>query len=247
MRAVRLLAITVVLGLVWEGGSRLDESVYLLVSRPTSVATALGTQLTTRRFYESVASSSIHVLGGIVLGTILGIMAGVALTTRGLLRDIVETCARLTRPIPPLACVPFGILAFGVSGTTAIFIVALGVFWTMAVGTEESIKAVPEEVIELATAFGYQPGLRRFLNVIVPSALPGMFAALRTSTGQGWTLVIAAEIAGVPGLGQCLWEASGVLASELVFAYLAVLAVLNRGSDGILAAFDRRYFAWRHS
>jgi nitrate/nitrite transport system permease protein len=47
----------------------------------------------------------------------------------------------------------------------------------------------------------------RVRKIIVPSALPYIFAGLRISLGVGWMVLIAAEmLAQNPGLGKFIWD-----------------------------------------
>lgn len=229
----------------WEAAIRANPALAPLVASPTGIISGLLTEIQGGRFGGACIRSIVHVGCGVALGVSLGLIAGVIEAQEQIGAASIRSLEQLLRPIPPLACIPLGIILFGTTDVTAAFIVAIGVFWTMEIATKEAIRAVPAELHELGAAYGYDGGIRTVLRLTVPAALPGIFAGFKTAVGQGWTLVVAAELAGVPGMGQRLWEAAGVLATETVFAYMAAIALLNRASDLGLAVLDRRLFGWR--
>ena len=114
---------------------------------------------------------------------------------------------RVLRPIPGLAWVPFAILWFGIDATAAIFIIGIGVFWISYFAAHGAVRAVDRDLIEVAEAFGFRRADQKLIKVILPAAAPGILAGLRTALGQAWMAVVAAEIFGVPGLGQRMMQA----------------------------------------
>lgn len=69
---------------------------------------------------------------------------------------------------------------------------------------------------------------------------------LRTALGQGWSLVVAAELLGVPDMGQRMWEAAGVLFNDIVVIYMLLIALTFSFSDFLFVQIDRRVFRWRN-
>ena len=236
---------TVAVLLAWECAAQQSDRFAMLLSSPLAIAAALRSELWAAPFYRAVAASLLHVGSGVAIGAGLGILAGIVDAESLPGANLVRTADIWLRPVPPLACIPFAIILFGTSHPTATFIVAIGVFWTTLLSTREALRAIPRELHELALAFGYAEGPGKLFRITLPAATPGIFAGVRTAVGQGWTLVVAAELIGIPGIGQRLWEAASLLANETVFAYMVTLALLNRASDGLLDSIDRRLFAWR--
>ena len=84
------------------------------------------------------------------------------------------------------------------------------------------------------------------LRVLIPSAIPSIFAGIRIGLGISIILVVAAEmVIAKDGLGARLFIAGQLLDTELVFAVLVVLAllgiVMSKGQDAI----DARLGLWR--
>lgn len=120
--------------------------------------------------------------------------------------------ARVLRPIPPLAWIPFAIIWFGITETAAACIISIGIFWINYFTAMAAVQAVDKDLIEVARAFGHRTFAALLKKVILPGAAPGILSGLRAGLGQGWMTVVAAELFGIEGIGQRMMEASGLLA-----------------------------------
>jgi NitT/TauT family transport system permease protein len=82
--------------------------------------------------------------------------------------------------------------------------------------------------------------------VLLPSAIPSIFAGMRLGLGVSIILVVAAEmVVGKLGLGARLYLAGQVLETEQVFAVLIVLAVLGIVVTKVQDAVDVALGRWR--
>ena len=82
-------------------------------------------------------------------------------------------------------------------------------------------------------------------KVMLPAALPGILVGLRTSLGQAWMSVVAAELFGVAGLGQRMTQASSLLATDIVVVYMLTMAALYGLMDTIFMFSQGRLLRWR--
>ena len=83
----------------------------------------------------------------------------------------------------------------------------------------------------------------RLISVIIPSALPLIFAGLRISIGVGWMVLIAAELlASSEGIGKFVWDMFNNGSSDS-FAQMFVVVFLVGGIglflDRIMIVFQR--------
>jgi ABC-type nitrate/sulfonate/bicarbonate transport system permease component len=84
--------------------------------------------------------------------------------------------------------------------------------------------------------------------VLIPSAVPSIFAGVRLGLGVSIILVVAAEmVVGKVGLGARLYLAGQVLETEQVFAVLIVLALLGVVITKVQDAIDAGLGHWRLS
>jgi NitT/TauT family transport system permease protein len=214
---------------------------------PFLVPAAFLDELTSGRLMPSIRSSLIHYAWGLGLGSLLGFIVGFGAATSGLFDGLHAWLARILRPIPPLAWVVFAIAWFKVSHAGAAFVISIGVFWVNYFATYSAVRNVDPKFGELARAFGQGAYFKLHGSVTLPAASPGIFSGLRTGVGQAWMTLIAAELLGVPGMGQEMNSAAGVGAYEAVVVYMLAISAVYSLSDWIFAQIEERALRWRPS
>lgn len=233
-----------VLGL-WEAAAFFGWVNRALVPPPSSLPPALISEIQNGAWFAMIGASLSHYGVGLVIGSVLGVTVGVAVALSPRVRAAQSWIARLLRPIPPLAWIPFAIIWFGVNETAAAFIIAIGVFWINYFTASAAVAAVDPDLTELARAFGHRSLYARLTKVILPAAAPGILGGLRAGLGQGWMTVVAAELFGIAGIGQRMMEASGLLATDIVLLYMATIALLYGITDLAFGQVQRRILAWQ--
>ena len=230
---------------LWEALPRAGLVNAAFLPPPSVLPAALIRELTSGQWAAAVGSSLGHYAIGLALGVGLGIAAGTVTGLFGLAESLTAWVVRVLRPVPGLAWVPFAIIWFGVSRGAAIFIIAVGVFWIVYFATHGAMRAVDRDLVELAEAFGFRSPFERLVKVMAPAAVPGVLVGVRTSIGQAWMAVVAAEIFGVAGLGQRMMQASTLLATDIVVVYMLTMALLYGVLDSGFVALQRRLLRWR--
>lgn len=230
---------------IWEAIPAFGFVPASILPPPSALPSAFMRELGSGIWFASLLSSLRHYLIGLVVGCTLGVAFGV---TTGMFRPLEAFFAwvvRVLRPIPGLAWIPFAILWFGIDPSAAVFIIAIGVFWISYFAALAAVRAVDRDLIEVAEAFDFRRPDQKLFKVILPAAAPGILAGLRTALGQAWMAVVAAEIFGVPGLGQRMTQAANLLASDVVVVYMATMAALYGLIDLIFVATQSRLLRWK--
>ena len=115
----------------------------------------------------------------------------------------------------------------------AIFAIFTSQAWNMAFSMYQSLKTVPSDLAECATAFRLSPW-QKFWRMEVPFAMPGLVWNTMMSMSGGWFFVVASEAVSVgdttwklPGIGSYVAEALEHRDMRAVFyAIGAMLAVI---------------------
>lgn len=231
--------------LIWEGIAQSGWIEPHLLPPPSTLPGSLISEIELGFWQSMVWASLRHYTVGFVLGSVLGVSLGVLVALFPRVEASQAWLARVFRPIPPLAWIPFAIIWFGISETAAAFIISIGIFWINYFTAMAAVQAVDKDLIEVARAFGHRsfPALLR--KVILPGAAPGILSGLRAGLGQGWMTVVAAELFGIAGIGQRMIEASGLLASEVVVLYMFSIALLYGISDYIFVRIQSKVLEWQ--
>ena len=242
--AFSILGLIVFLG-IWEAVPRFGLVDPGFLPPPSTLPAAFLKEVASGQWRDAVMGSLAHYAVGLVvgvgLGATIGTIAGMYLEAEAALSGVV----RLLRPVPGLAWVPFAILWFGVGDAAAVFIIAVGVFWIVFFAAQGAVRAVDRDLIELAAAFGFRSGWSRLIKVLLPAATPGILVGVRTALGQAWMAVVAAELFGVPGLGQRMMQASSLLATDIVVVYMLTMAGLYGLVDIVFVSVQRRLLRWK--
>lgn len=178
---------------------------------PMRVVESFGARISSGGYYDDLLASLQRILLGFGLaaavGITLGILVGRSSTARMTLRPFIE----IVRPIPAIALVPLTILLFPSSEQGIVFITFFAAFFPVAVSTIHATESLPKVWEEAAKTIG-AGRLSLLLHVILPGALPGIFAGLSVAMGVAWICVVSAEmISGQFGIGYYTWQSYGLL------------------------------------
>lgn len=231
--------------LIWESFARSGLIETHLLPPPSTLPATFASEVSLGVWQEMVWASLRHYSLGFVIGSLLGVTLGVYVALFPRVEASQAWLARVFRPIPPLAWIPFAIIWFGISETAAAFIISIGIFWINYFTAMAAVQAVDKDLIEVARAFGHRSFLALLRKVILPGAAPGILSGLRAGLGQGWMTVVAAELFGISGIGQRMIEASGLLASEVVVLYMFSIALLYGVSDYVFVRIQSKVLEWQ--
>ncbi|MDE1145205.1 MAG: ABC transporter permease [Azospirillaceae bacterium] len=230
---------------VWEAVPRLGLVRPVLLPPPSAIPAAFVAEVQSGQWTDAILHSLVHYLWGLVVGSVAGIGLGVVTGISPRLEDFTSWVVRLLRPIPGLAWVPFAIIWFGITPLAATFIIVLGVFWINYFAALAAVQAVDRDLLELADAFGHRSTTAKLVKVVLPASSGAILAGLRTGLGQAWMSVVAAELFGVPGLGQRMMQASSLLATDIVIVYMATMALFYGLVDMGFVALRDRLMRWK--
>ena len=181
----------------------------------------------------------IALLAAVLLGVPVGIAMGLSPTMRGILDPIIE----LYRPVPPLAYLPL-VIWFGIGETSKILLIYLAIFAPVAMSALAGVKSAQQVRVRAAQSLGASR-TQVLWFVILPGALPEILTGLRIGLGVGWSTLVAAElIAATRGLGFMVQSAGEFLATDVVLAGIAVIAVIAFILELGLRALQRRLTPW---
>lgn len=230
---------------LWEAVPRLDLVNPAFLPPPSTIPPAFYKEIAGGNWLQAVIESLSHYLVGLGVGVGAGILLGLASGMFHWFEASSAWIVRLLRPIPGLAWVPFAIIWFGVQPSAAVFIIAIGVFWIVYFATQGAVRGVDRDLVEVAQAFGFRSAYARLTKILLPAATPGILVGIRTALGQAWMAVVAAEIFGVPGIGQRMMQASSLLATDIVVVYMLTMAALYGLFDSAFVALQGWLLRWR--
>jgi ABC-type nitrate/sulfonate/bicarbonate transport system permease component len=242
--AYSAVGLVLFLGL-WESCCRLGWLNSALIPTPSSLPAVFASEMKSGQWLKALGSSLQHYIAGVLVGAVLGISCGLLIALSEKFRAFQEWTARLLRPIPPIAWIPFAIVWFGITHTAAAFMIAVGVFWLNYFATYSAVLSVDRTYFELAQAYRHTGFFDKLFKIILPAASPGILSGVRSGFSQGWMLVVAAELFGIAGMGQRMMEAAGLLATDVVVVYMFTIALVYSLTDWLFVLVENKILRWQ--
>lgn len=169
-------------------------------------------------YWSAIRLSIIEVFIGFLLGALIAIPLGIFAGLSKLTQAAVSPFIQIFRPVSPVAWLLVvqlftiyfiggnGLLGLSASAVQVILVVALCSLWPTLINTALGVRSIDQDLINVSDVLRLSVW-KRIVKVVLPSAIPVIFAALRVGLGVGWMVLIAAEaLAQSSGLGLFMWD-----------------------------------------
>lgn len=217
-----------------------------LLPAPSEVVTTM-VYLAQHGLAGHVLASAGRVGLGFLIGAVLAVLLGAAVALERRVACLVDPSFQALRAIPSLAWVPLLLLWLGIDEAPKLVLIAIGAFFPIYMGVVSGIRGVDRKLIEAARMYRLS-GVDLTRRVLLPAAMPCVLTGLRNGLSMAWMFMVAAElIAASQGLGYLLSDGRETSRADIVLASIAILAVLGKASDSLMAWLEHRLLHWRDS
>lgn len=198
--------------------------------------------------FERVGSDLMPSLSRIFKGFGLAIAIGVPL---GLILGLSKSASEYTQPIvdfmralPPPILIPFGILVLGLGDTMKVSLIAFVCVFPILMNTVDGVRNLDPMLLESARVYRTR-GIDRVLRIILPGALPQIFAGLRISLTLSLLLVVLSElVASEDGVGNYIKESGGAFDMPGLWSGILLLGLLGYVFNAVFVLIERRALVW---
>jgi NitT/TauT family transport system permease protein len=232
---------------LWEVAARREWVDPILFGQPTGIWTALGEYLTSERALDSLNATGVAIAISFVIGSVAGTLAGLVLGLSRTVDDIVGPFMAPINSVPRIALAPLFIAWFGLTMTSKIVLAVSIVFFILAENARSAVRSLDADLLTMSKVVG----LKRWSllwKVVLPSAVPTMFAGLRLTFTYSLLGVVASEmIAATSGIGQDIVLFSSSYQINTVFAILLELMVIAVIVNALFAIAERRLLRWQET
>jgi ABC-type nitrate/sulfonate/bicarbonate transport system permease component len=243
---VRVLLIPAAVLLLWEALARLGILPEYLVGPVTIAATAFD-MIASGELWPHLGASLLRCYGGFALGAALGCAAGLLAGVSPKVRSLFDPLVSLSYPIPKIAVLPILMVWLGLGDASKIAIIALSVFYPLYIGAFQGVLSINPLLVWAARTFGASP-MRIYCRVVLPAALPPIFAALRVGLAISFILLFAAEMVSAhKGLGYLIVQAQHFQRFDIMFVAVATIGFFGFVSDRTLMLVQRRLLAYHYA
>lgn len=197
------------------------------------------------RLFQHIWASAKVVWLGFFLAAVIGIPLGLFMGWYRLFDRIVRPLFEIVRPIPSLAWIPIVLLFLGIGVEARAVIIFTGCFVATVLNTYTGIRSTSQTLINVAKTCGAS-NFEVFWKVGIPSAMPMIFAGLKTSMGSAWGTIVAAEmLSSSNGLGYMIQMGRSFGVVSLIMAGIIVIGILGFISSGIIGLIENIVLRWR--
>ena len=230
---------------IWELICQSGVVSSLFLPAPTAIISALLQMIADGEIGVSLAASLYRILAGFFIGSLVGLAVGLVTGTSALMDKIGTPIVNAIYPIPKIALLPLFILWLGIGELSKVTIIAVGVFFPVAMNTYSGVKNVDTLLLKVAASFNASWWMT-MKSVVLPNALPMIFAGLRLAAGTSLLLLVAAEmIAAQVGIGALILHYGDLMITDRLMAGVIVLSLLGLVFNLILQFLERKAIPWK--
>jgi ABC-type nitrate/sulfonate/bicarbonate transport system permease component len=212
---------------------------------PSAIALNFVAYATSGELATNAGATLSRLMIGLLIGGIPGTLIGLAMGMSRWVRAYFGPIIALLYPIPKIAILPLFYFIFGAGEAAKWAAVAVGVFFLMAINTEAGVRQIETIYLDVARAYRMRPATF-FFRVLLPGALPNIYAGMKLSIGIGIVLAVAAEYQLTrTGLGFAIFNAQQLLDVERLYAALVAVSLLGFGLATIVDMVEAVAIPWR--
>lgn len=195
-------------------------------------------------FYDLFASLW-RTLIGFFIGSVIGVLIGLIMGHYKTIYETMEFPVDFFRSIPATALFPLFIVIWGLGDQVKIFIAAWSSSMVVLINTIYGIRNV--SIVRLMVAKTKKASFfKTFFKVIIPSALPYIFAGFRIGLSLALVVEIVAEmfLGSQSGLGKRIFNASSIFEMEEAYATVLVVGLLGYFLNKMIILVEGRVVHW---
>jgi NitT/TauT family transport system permease protein len=237
--------------LLWELAIRAFGIQALILPAPSAIGAALVDNWGAGRWplFASAQATLVEAVGGLIIGTLVGVAVAFAVARWANARDAVLPFAVAANAIPIIAIAPIFNAWFGVtSPLSKMMIAALLVFFPIMINVTRGLTQVEPSALELMRS--YAAGEWTILRKVrLPNALPFFLTALKVATTLSLIGAIVGEYFGGSStvIGRVVVQSASALRFDVTWAAILLAAISGICFYLVIVALERVLIPWHAS
>ena len=194
--------------------------------------------------FQDVIPSLLRLMGGWALAVLIGVPLGILIGRSRNLSDLVNPALQFLRAIPGPALIPIFIILLGTESTMRVTLIAFGSVWPILLNTIEGTRTVDPVQLDTVQAFRI-PRHARLWRIVLPAALPKIFAGMRVSLALAVILMVVSElVASTSGIGYRIQNAQIMFLLTDMWCGIVLLALIGYTLNWLFLKFEGRVLGW---
>lgn len=230
---------------IWEVLSRTEIINPLFWPPPSSLWDTMLELFREDDLWGDIWISLYRIIMGFLLGTIPGIAIGLAMGLFWPVRVFLMPIASAIYAVPKIAILPLVIIAFGIGELSKIMIVAISIFFLVALNTMAGVISIDSQYRDVARNLGASRW-ELFWTVALPGSLPAIFTGMRLSLGFALVVIVGAEfLAADKGIGFMIWQSYQTFRINQMFVGLVITGIMGWALTLLIDVLERIVVPWR--
>ena len=194
--------------------------------------------------FQDVIPSLLRLMGGWALAVLIGVPLGILIGRSRNLSDLVNPALQFLRAIPGPALIPIFIILLGTESTMRVTLIAFGSVWPILLNTIEGTRTVDPVQLDTVQAFRI-PRHAQLWRIVLPAALPKIFAGMRVSLALAVILMVVSElVASTNGIGYRIQNAQIMFLLTDMWCGIVLLALIGYTLNWLFLKFEGRLLGW---
>jgi NitT/TauT family transport system permease protein len=231
--------------LLWEILARVGILDTRFFPAPSQILSTLLTMMKSGELQDDTLISMTRLAVGFLVGGIPALIIGVIMGLNSTLRAMIDPLIAATYPIPKSSILPLALLVLGLGEASKIFMVAIGVFYPIAMNAMAGVREINKVYLDVGHNFKASRW-DVFRTIALPGAMPMIMTGVKLGVGMGLVLIAIAEMVGAKsGLGYLIWNAWETFAVDQMYVGLFVIALIGFALTLILNELEKVLVPWK--
>jgi NitT/TauT family transport system permease protein len=225
-----------------------SPSMQSLISTPALVVERFGSMASDGQLWANLVPTMEETLGGLVIGTAVGIVGGVVMARSKLVGAVLDPYVVAINGVPRVALGPFFVVWFGIGIASKVLLAVSIVFVFVLFNVRSGLESIDQDLVDALRTMRANR-LQMMWYVTFPSLVPWLLAATKVSIGAALTGAVVGELVGATaGLGFYLTSSlnqtdiTGAVTALMIMAVIAIIMYY------LVILAERRLLSWqRHS
>lgn len=241
------LSVPVIIIAIWQLWAGTSSGEIAAFPTPAAVISGFGELWTSHAIQDSIPVSLIRAGLGLLIGGALGLSFGLLNGLSRMSENLLDLPMQVARVVPFIALLPLLTITIGIGEDAKIALIATACLFPVYVNTFAAVRDVDRKLLEAGQVFGLSR-IRSALQIVIPSALPGILVGIRYAMGVSLlALIVAEQINATAGVGHIIWLAQNSVRIDLIVVGIIIYALLGVFVDVLMKGIEWAAMPWKRA
>ncbi len=218
----------------------------LLFAPPSAVARAAVEVIASGELWRYLSVSLKVFAIGMSLGTLAGVLLGVAMARFRVLDLSLEPFVIALYSTPMVALIPLLVIWMGFGDRAKATVIFLFALFPILLNTYQGVRSVEPKLLEVARSFRSSERAL-WMDIVLPSSLPFIVAGIRLALGRALVGMVVADLyTAVSGVGYLIARYAQTMQTDRLLVPVVTLSLLGVTLVQGLRWLERRMAPWQN-